>query len=213
MEEIDGKLKKAFECFDSKKFHEAEKLYKECLQSAHITLNEMTAALHGLGFVYAEQKKFEQAREIYQELRENAQTKGNFHDEHIAIHQLGMVERMAENIEAAQALFEEEYLLLQNTMPDFQLGFAANLYEKGILALKSNQLIDAEKIMLQSLKYAEQSGDLVCLGCSLRGLGEIFTAKREKEHAKQYYSKAVKVFEKVGDTFAIHEVKKLMRKI
>lgn len=213
METIDKKLTRAFELFNNGKLLEAEKLYGECLKSPDITPDEYINALHGLGFVKSHQKDFNQARQIYLELREITLANRNFQDEHIAIHQMGMVERMAENYSKAQELFEEELRLLKNSKPDFQVAFAANYYEQGLIMLKRNCLEKAEELMMHSLHYAEQSDDQICLGCSLRGLGKVFAAKDEKQRAKNYYLMSLKAFKEANDESAINGIKSLINQL
>ena len=213
LETFKDKLTRAFELFDNGKLFEAEELYNECLQNLEKTSDEYKTALHGLGFVKASQEEFNKARKIYIELRKIEQSNINAQDEHIAIHQLGMVERMAENYNKAQELFEEELKLLRDLKPDFQVGFAANYYEQGFILLKRNILEKAEKLMMQSLQYSKQSGDPICLGCSLRGLGEIFMAKCENEKAKTYFLKSIKAFKEGNDEVAVNGVNSLINQI
>lgn len=207
LDTIDAMLTQAFELFDKGKLFEAEELYNKCLQNLEKTSDEYKTALHGLGYVKTYQKEYNKARKIYIELRQIEQ------DEHIAIHQLGMVERMAGNYNKALELFEEELKVLKDSKPDFLVGFAANYYEQGFILLKRNSLIKAEEYMIRSLHYSKQSGDPICLGCSLRGLGEIFIAKREYEKAKIYYLKSIEAFKEGNDEVAVNEVNSLINKI
>ncbi|MFS0688790.1 tetratricopeptide repeat protein [Sporosarcina sp. 179-K 8C2 HS] len=213
METIEDKLTRAFELFNIGKLFEAEEIYNECLNIVERTSEEYISVLHGLGFVKAHQKEFNEARNIYLELKQIAQFNRDTQGEHIAIHQLGMVERMAENYTKAQDLFEEELSLLRERKPAFLVGFAANHYELGLIMLKQNMLEKAEKLMMQSLQYSKQSGDPICLGCSLRGLGEIFMASRENEKAMFYFVQSIKAFEEVNDEVAINQINSLLEQI
>lgn len=121
-----------------------------------------------------------------------------------------MVERMAGDFDKAQALFEEELALLKNRNPNFYVGFAANYYEQGYILLKKNRLMDAEERMNQSLQYSEQSADPVCLGCSLRGLGEIFKAKGEIELSEKWFQQSIGAFQKADDIVAVNEVYRML---
>src|SRR5699024_9483112 len=167
--------------------------------------DQYKTALNGLGFVYAHKKEFEKARKIYLELRTIAQSNLNVQDEHIAIHQLGMVERMAENYSKAQELFDEEQKILKQSLPNFYMGFAANYYEQGYILLKKNFLEKAEEIMKKSLEYSRRSGDPISLGCSLRGLGEIFVAKCEIGKAKTCFKQSIEAFDEGKDETAVNE--------
>lgn len=207
LETVDDMLTRAFELFDKGMLFEAEEVYNKCLQSLEKSSDEYETALHGLGYVKTFKKEFDLARKIYIELRQITQ------DEQIAIHQLGMVERMAKNYNKALELFEEELKLLKVSKPDFQVGFAANYYEQGLILFKKNLLNEAEELMMRSLHYSKQSGDPICLGCSLRGLGEIFIAKRENEKAKIYFLKSIEAFKEGNDETAVNEVNSLINQI
>ena len=213
LETISDKLTRAFELFNNGKLFEAEKLYNDCLHNLEESSNEYETALHGLGFVKASQKEYNEARKIYIELRQIAQANLNTQDEHIAIHQLAMVERMAENYIKAQELFHEELKILKDRKPDFQLGFAANFYEQGFIMLKRNRLEEAEELMKKSLGYSKLSGDPICLGCSYRGLGEVFMAKHKNAEAKQYFLESIQAFEEGSDEVAVNGVHSLINLI
>ncbi|MDN4607690.1 tetratricopeptide repeat protein [Sporosarcina highlanderae] len=212
-ESIDGMLEMAFELFESKRLSEAEEIYHECLSTIEKTSHNYEVALHWLGYVKSELKKYDEARSIYSELREIAKLNSNLQDELVAIHQLGMVERMAENYDVAIELFNEEFNLLMNNFPDFYVGFAANYFEQGYILFKKDSLLEAEKLMNQSLQYSKQSNDPIALGCSLRGLGEIFYAKGEIERAKGYFEQSILSFKEANELVAVDEVKRMLDEI
>ncbi|WP_262173645.1 tetratricopeptide repeat protein [Saccharococcus sp. Marseille-Q5394] len=212
-ESIDDKLSGAFELFENNQLIEAEGIYQDCLSLMDIRSTKYEAALHWLGYVKSELKKFDEARSIYDELRGIAKSSLNYQDELIAIHQLGMVERMAENYDKAQELFNEELTLLSSSNPNWHLGFAANYYEQGYILLKKNNLFEAEKLMYQSLQYAEQSNDQIALGCSLRGLGEINKAKGEIGKAKRYFEQSILAFIEGENLVGVTEVNGMLDEI
>lgn len=210
---IDDKLSQAFELFENNKLIEAEEIYQECLNVMDTSSTKYEAALHWLGYVKSELEKFDAARSIYCELREIAKSSLNLQDELIAIHQLGMVERMAENYDKAKELFDQELTLLRSSNLNWCVGFAANYYEQGYILLKKNNLLDAEKLMRESLRYAEQSSDQIALGCSLRGLGEINKAKGETEKAESYFEQSILSFKEGDAIAAVIEVNKMLGEI
>lgn len=212
-ESIDDKLNGAFELFENNQLIEAEGIYQECLSLIDTRSNKYEAALHWLGYVKSELKKFDEARSIYDELRGIAKSNLNFQDELIAIHQLGMVERMAENYDKAQELFNEELELLRIRHPNWHIGFAANYYEQGYILLKKNKLFEAENLMNESLRYAELSNDQIALGCSQRGLGEINKAKGEIEKAKSYFEQSIVAFKEGEDLVGVTEVNRMLDEI
>ena len=81
-----------------------------------------------------------------------------------------------------------------------------------ILKEPSLDLPLAEKNMLSALDFAEKSNDLISIGCSYRGLGEILKASEKAEDAAVYFEKAIIAFQKAGDTYGVAEVKELMSK-
>ncbi|MGG0669730.1 tetratricopeptide repeat protein [Lederbergia citrisecunda] len=210
---IDDKLNLAFELFESNQFIEAEEVYQECLNRIDPSSSKYQAALHWMGYVKSELKKFDEARSIYFELREIAKSCLHLQDEIIAIHQLGMVERMAQNYDKALEIFDEEVTLLRSSHPNWHVGFAANYYEQGYILLKKNNLFEAENLMNESLRYAEQSNDQIALGCSLRGLGEINKAKGEIEKAKSYFEQSILAFKEGEDFVGVTEVNGMLDEI
>lgn len=64
--------------------------------------------------------------------------------------------------------------------------------------------------MSKALKIAQQAKDEICIGCSYRGLGEVYAALGDFDKAKKNFSFSLKAFEQAGDRFAALEVKKLI---
>lgn len=212
MKNINTQLAKAFDLFDQGRIEEAEKIYVKCLQSLEENSDTYVTALHGLGYIKARQAQHADARQIYSKIRQITLDNGNIENEHIAVHQLGMVERMAKNYEKALELFSEEFKLLNREKPDFSAGYAANYYEKGMILLELGETDRAEDSLLESLVYSKQSDDLISLGCSFRGLGELYQVKQMEKEAKSYFLEAIKAFEKASDKEAVKEVNLLMDK-
>lgn len=210
MEDLNKQLADAFELFDQGQISAAEKIYTHCLEKVDRQSVAYLKVLHGLGYIKAEQAQYNEARKIYTEIRERTVAKGNSKEEHIAVHQLGMVERMAGNYEAALALFTEEFVLLNNENPDFAAGYAANFYEKGYIFLQQGQLNNAEEFLIQSLDCANRANDSISRGCSLRGLGELYSAKNKPSRAAAYFVQAIKAFKDGNDPIAVEEVFSLM---
>jgi hypothetical protein len=63
-------------------------------------------------------------------------TRNFSNEEAIAIHQMGMVERMAKNYEKALHHFDEELRLLSDHGLDNYLKLSANFYERAIFFTK-----------------------------------------------------------------------------
>jgi tetratricopeptide (TPR) repeat protein len=167
-------LNRAFELFDKGLLNEAEALYNGCLEKISDTnSNEYVQVLHGLGYVKAALNIYEEARSYYKELINIALYNGEKMDHCIAVHQLGMVERMASCYDEPLKLFHLEAKLLHEYVIDSPLILSANCYELGYVALLTGKLVLAEQLMNQSLQFALEAEDDVCIGCAFRGFGEI----------------------------------------
>lgn len=213
MNQIQRKITQAFELFDQGKVLEAEKLYEECLSELSDDKSvEYQTALHGMGYVKAHLKKYEDARNIYEELLKIAEDQQNLVDQIVAIHQLGMVERMAHNYDEALAYFDKEYEWLKEIEENKQLMLAANYYEKGYIHFLKKDYEVAERFMGKSLDHAKASEDKVALGCAYRGLGEIHQATGRKKSADRFFERAIQCFKEVGDKHAVAEIE-MVRKM
>jgi tetratricopeptide (TPR) repeat protein len=92
-------------------------------------------AAYGLGYALAFLGEFGDARAIFVRLRRPAAVQGDLGAEHRALHQVGMVERMAEPWSAAHACFIEERQLIERLRsPDLEI--AVNADEMGIVELR-----------------------------------------------------------------------------
>lgn len=211
MELLEEKLNEAFALFDQGRLNEAELLYNECLNVVEDrNADEYTQILHGLGYVKAAQKNYDAAREHYSELMDIAIANVQKMDHCVAVHQLGMVERMAGCYDKAEQLFQIEAKLLKEYGITSTVNWSANYYEQGYIALMQNKMELAEKFMKESLNFAKESADDVCLGCAYRGLGEFYVANNQETLAKDSFQYALEAFERVKDVLAIQELKELL---
>jgi tetratricopeptide (TPR) repeat protein len=211
MNMLKRKISYAFELFDKGELLKSETIYIECLNEISDRISiEYKQILHGLGYVKCQMKKFDEARSIYNELRNLANKDDDITEESIAIHQLGMVERMAGKYNEALHLFELELSLLENHSLLSDLSLAANYYEQGYIQLMKKELVSAEEFMKKSLDHAKLSGDTICLGCSFRGLGEIYKAKSDIKSAVNNFNLAIIAFRNGNDLEAVKEVEDLI---
>ena len=211
MELLEEKLNEAFVLFDQGRLNEAELLYNECLNVVEDrNAEEYAQILHGLGYVKAAQRNYDVAREHYSELLDIAITNGQEMDHCVAVHQLGMVERMASCYEKAEQMFQLEAKLLKEYGIASTVNWSANYYEQGYVALMQKKLELAEKFMKESLNFAKESADDVCLGCAYRGLGEFYIANNHETLAKEFFQYSLDAFERANDVMAIQEIKELL---
>lgn len=201
------KLEKAWRLFDSGAFDAAETVYLDCYRQTDSANREVYASIL-MGLIYVESflEKFDEARKYAEVLVKMANSDT---ERHIAIHQYGMLERMAENYSEAKMLFQQEEELIRRVFADNDLVLSANLYEQAYIEMKTGNIALAEKIMQLSLNHAIKAEDGVCMGCAYRGMGEIM--KRSNiEQAKCWFYKAIEAFSEAGDLIAAEEVKKLL---
>ncbi len=88
-------MTRAWAAFEREDWTQAEALYREILSAFILTSVERQEARFGLGYVLAYVQRFDEARELFVSLREQAAAGDDLAFEHVALHQVGMVERMA----------------------------------------------------------------------------------------------------------------------
>ena len=203
-------LSKAWQLFDSGAINAAEALYLDCYRQVNSSNHEVyTSVLMGLIYVESSMEKYDEARKYAGILVSIAN-----HDEerHVAIHQYGMVERMAGNFRKAKVLFQQEAELIQAAFSDDDLKLSANYYEQAYVELKIGNLNLAEKTMKLALEYAIKTKDSICIGCAYRGMGEIVKVRSNTVQAKLWFDKAIDAFSEAGDLIAVEEVKILLER-
>lgn len=202
---IEENLTKAWQLFDIGKWASAEEIYLECYEQIDVSDHEhYEAVLMGLIYVESYMEKYDEARNYAKLLLEVARDE---EARHIALHQTGMIERMAGEYENAMALFLLEAEVIAEAFPEDDLRIATNLYEQGYCHMKMCEMDLAEEKMQLALAYAIKSEDGICIGCAYRGLGEIMKTCRKPEQAKNYFNQAIEAFEAAGDSIAVDEVR------
>ncbi len=210
MEKIQEMISEAWALFDDKKYDEARDLYRKCYE-------EMTAddaatessILMGLIYVESFSGNYDLARDYANKLLDSA---SDDEDKHICLHQLGMVERMAENYETALSVFVYEESIIKAAFPDGHDRLSANMYEQGYVNYKMGNLSNATKLMEKAVMLGKQSGDATCLACAYRGMGEILVASGNRAQAKKYFQKSIEEFRLAEDYKGIQEVEELIQK-
>jgi tetratricopeptide (TPR) repeat protein len=196
----------AFEAFDNGDYVTAERLYKQLLNAAEPESDEARSAQHMLGFVYAQCGDYDRAQDIYRQLWALANTRADHRAEAICMHQLGMVARLAERYGDAIELFQRECRLRHQHLPDDMVGSSANYYERGFVNYLQGQMTSAQMLMQQALDYANKVDDAMCLGCALRGMGQIAQKHGKADEARAHFTGSAAAFRKAGDEKAAAEV-------
>ena len=205
---MEEKLAKAWQLFDRGEYSVSEAIYLECLnQTSETDYENYSAILMGIIYTKSFTGKYDEARAYACRLLNIAP---NEEEKHIALHQAGMVERMAENYDEALELFLQEAEIIHTAFPEDDLRIATNLYEQAYAHMKMGDTDNAKQIMNLSLQHAEKSGDAMCIGCAYRGLGEIMSDCGNIEQANKYYKQAIEAFELTGDMIAVDEVKTML---
>lgn len=87
---------------------------------------------------------------------------------------------------------------------------SANFYETGYIKLKQAHYAEAETELKCSLEAAYSSGNMECIGCAYRGLGDLYTEMGICDLSSEMYKKAIEAFALANDLFAVQEVKELL---
>lgn len=205
------KLNKAFELFDKGEYKRAEKIYLTCLSELTDDQHNLyKAVLNGLGYVKSHQGQFEKAKQYFKSVLEISIKQADKKEEAMALHQLGMVERMAGEFEKALYFFTEEEKIWKQHYPDFLIGFSANSYERGYIAIKQERYERALELFQSALALAKSANSPVAKGCAYRGMGELEIAKLRFEEASIHFQHAMSAFEAAGDSIAAKEIRRFL---
>ncbi len=200
-------MTRAWAAFEREDWTQAEALYREILGDTALTSAEQQEARFCLGYVLAHADHFNEAREIFASLRQEAATRGDLAFEHVALHQVGMVERMAGHWQAAQDCFERERELIVR-LGNADLAVAVNAYELGTAAQHLGQQAEAKAWLDLSLTCAERTDDLIAVGCAHRGLGDWSSAQGQLSEALSCWRSAHASFLAAEDNRAASDVER-----
>ncbi len=200
-------MSRAWAAFGREDWVQAEALYQGILSDPALTSSEQQEARFGLGYVLAYTWRFDEAKEIFISLRQEAATRGDLAFEHVALHQVGMVERMAGHWQAAQDCFECEREMIAR-LGNADLAVAVNAYELGTVAQHLGQQAEAKAWLDLSLACAARTDDLIAVGCAHRGLGDWFSAQGQSGEALSCWRSAQASFVAAGDENAASDVER-----
>ena len=165
--------------------------------------------LNLMGYIYLYEKKYEDCLEVYKRYLHLAITENDRENEHIAYHQLAMVYREMNDYQTALSYIEKEREVIEDSFSEDALKSSVNNYEQGYLRFKIGEIEKSIMYMEQSLKQALQTDDLIAQACAYRGLGEIYR-KLDSSKSYDYFSHAIKLFDKAGDEIGAEEVRALI---
>ena len=136
---------RAWAAFEREDWTQAEALYQGILSDPALTSVESREARFCLGYVLAHVQHFDEAREIFASLREQAAAGDDLASEHVALHQVGMVERIAGHWQAAQECFEcERELIARQPHPTDGRAMGLHLTEAGARLMRAAERTAAQ---------------------------------------------------------------------
>ena len=199
-------MDKAWELLFEGKINEAKQLVQAefCLATC-----KDYSLLNLMGYIYLYEKKYEDCLEVYKRYLHLAITEKDRENEHIAYHQLAMVYREMNDYQTALSYIEKEREVIEDSFSEDALKSSVNNYEQGYLRFKIGKIEKSIMYMEQSLKQALQTDDLIAQACAYRGLGEIYR-KLDSSKSYDYFSHAIKLFDKAGDEIGAEEVRALI---
>lgn len=199
-------MDKAWELLFEGKVNEAKELVQAefCLATC-----KDYSLLNLMGYIYLYEKKYEDCLEVYKRYLHLAITEKDRENEHIAYHQLAMVYREMNDYQTALSYIEKEREVIEDSFSEDALKSSVNNYEQGYLRFKIGEIEKSIMYMEQSLKQALQTDDLIAQACAYRGLGEIYR-KLDSSKSYDYFSHAIKLFDKAGDEIGAEEVRALI---
>ena len=163
-----NELAAAWAAFHNEDFEAAEEAFWQSDSSPAVTRE----ARGGLVYVYARTGRFEEARDLCEALQLEAVALGDLALEYAALHQLGIVERLAGQFETALEVFAlERTVIARLSQPP--LAVCANAFETGVLHAKLGRLEIGRDWLRIALEAAQLSGDLGAQASVLRALGEV----------------------------------------
>jgi len=200
------RISDAWALFTQDRSLDAATAFRTLLEDERSPEDEREQAEFGLGYALAFLGEFGEARQCFNHLRLQAAARGDLSAEHRALHQVGMVERMAQQWEAAHACFVEERLLIGHLgSPDLEV--AVNAYEMGVVTLQQGQPAASRTWFERSLSHARQTTDLVAVGCAYRGLGDWERDQGHPREAVELWEASRQAFTQAGETKASEDVR------
>lgn len=191
-------------------YGEAERHFRAFMACAHSD-EEQRQARYSLAYALAHLGHHDEAHALYRALRQDALERGDPYDEHRALHQVGMVERLAGRWDAALRTFEEERRLV-GALGNPPLAVAVNAYELGVVSMHLGDLAAARHWLDLTLARAWESGDPIAVACAHRGLGDLHEKVGELDAAREQWHLALAAFGAAGDALGAREVRERLDK-
>ena len=199
-------MNQAWELLFEGKIEEAKKLVSENFSLETCKDYDL---LNLMGYIKFFEKDYKEALLIYQNYLDVAISSQDKENEHVGYHQLAMVYREMNDYQTALSYIEKEREVIEDSFSEDALKFSVNNYEQGYLRFKIGEIEKSIMYMEQSLNQALQTDDFIAQACAYRGLGEIYR-KLDSSKSYDYFSHAIKLFDKAGDEIGADEVRALI---
>lgn len=205
-------LDRGIELFNDERFDEAESIFEAIRNNGYGSKDYKTATFY-LGYVKCFKKEFDDARVLYTELLESSRETHDVSNSAVIYHQLGMVERMDNQIDKAIDYFMFEKNTRKCYLVEDYIGFSANYYELGLLYLKKGVIEKSKEFMDLAMTHAMISEDDTTIACCYRGFGDIEVAEGNIKKAVEWYEDSIRYFNQAGDEYGVRDIKLLIGKL
>jgi tetratricopeptide (TPR) repeat protein len=195
-------IQAAWAAFEAEQFAQAERDFRR----ARLEPALAAQARHGLVYVFARTGRFEEARAECHLLQLEAQSHNDKSSQYVALHQLGMVERMAGELHTALEIFRKEQAIIAS-LENPPLAVSANAFEQGIICGKLERYAESREWLALSLEQAQLSGDPIAEACAYRGLGEVAANPTMK---KAMLMQSLAAFRRGNDALGAAEIEDLL---
>ena len=185
---------------DERHFEQAETLLR-----AQQDVLVSRAGQMALGYVYAHTSRHDEARTVFQTLRDAHQGDPW---EHIAVHQLARVERLAGQHDAALALLDEELALVE-VLDDRAHELAVNALERARTLRALGRLGDARAALDACERHAGPD-DPETLARAERERGELSREGGHVQTARLHFERALAAYREAEDEVGAREMEALL---
>lgn len=186
---------------DERRYEQAETLLRKDTDIFPTRAGQMA-----LGYLLAHTGRFDDARQVFGNLREQHQ---DDEWEHIPVHQLGRVERLAGQHQQALDYFQAERQLIERGDKDAH-KLAVNNLETAHCQMKLGHFDDARANLKEAQRFARDNNDPETLGRVERGLADLCLLEGHPDAAKLHYERALVAFRESEDEFAVRELEALL---
>lgn len=177
---------------DEGRFGQAEALLRGDPQTLGGRAGQMA-----LGYLFAQTGRHDEARGIFQSLRDAHR---NDPWEHIPLHQLARVERLAGEHETALTLLAEEFALV-DALDDHSHELAVNAVQRAVCLRALGRLDEARAALDDSERHA--TDDPETLGRAQRERGELSLSAGHIPTARLHFERAIAAFREAEDDFEV----------